>query len=331
MPNQQVTNYPFKFGIGASLVLHIFLFLLFTNVFSRSGQDLSRPAEIFSVTLEGGEVLGGIGQAPKPGAKNILTREPAKEREEQQDLDTQKDKEPQSSEKTSKEALKPTEQQIKLTAPSVVDDPQKLLEEKRAAEKKEQEKKLKEKLEKEKEQKEKEEKEKEKEEKEKEEKRLKEEKLKQEEEKKEAQKKKDERAKRDKQLAATLDRLKAQYEGESADAGGQGFGAAALGGRGMGGGTLASLEKVAYSNSLQRHVKEGWRWINTSDRLVAKVEVTIAADGRVENVSLIKSSGNSNFDDSVVRAVYKASPVPAAPASVYEDFKLVTFTFDPAD
>lgn len=97
----------------------------------------------------------------------------------------------------------------------------------------------------------------------------------------------------------------------------------------MGGGTLASAEKLAYQNALLAHVKGGWRWLGGTEVLITKVEAKILQDGRVQDVSVIQSSGNRNFDDSAVRAVFKASPVPPAPAHLYaEFFATVTFTFD---
>ena len=215
--------------------------------------------------------------------------------------------------KETKEVKEKVEEKLpekKLTEPSVVDDPEKILAAKKLEEEKkkaEQEKKIQE----EKEKKEKEKKAKEEAEKlkqqEDQKKKEEEDKKKAEEDKKKAEEdKKRERAQRDKQLADSLKKLKNQYEGESADAGGKGFGAAALGGKGMGGGTLTSLEKLGYSNTLQRHVKQGWHWLGSTEKLTARVQVQILQNGQIQDVHIIQSSGNGNFDDSVVRAVFKA-------------------------
>jgi colicin import membrane protein len=317
---------PFTFGILTSLALHLICAFVLIVVLENSAARAAKVNEVFSVTLEGGESLGGFSQAPKPNAKKILTRDPSQEPEEAEPSVKE------TSQEKNQEATKtePPKEEVekKLTAPSVVEDPAKLAEQKKLQEKKEQEQKKK--IEDEKKAKEKEKKAKEKAE------RLKQ-KAEDEKKKAEAKKKKDEedrkkeRELRDKQLAATLKRLKNQYEGESADAGGKGFGAAATGGKGMGGGTLTSLEKLSYSNALQHHVKQGWHWLNSSEHLVTKVEVWILPDGRIENVNIIQKSGNENFDDSVVRAVFKASPVPAAPEALYSEFKDVIFTFDSAE
>ncbi len=319
-------------GICVSFVLHLLLAALAIVVLERNAATALQGGEIFTVTLEGGEQLGGIAQVPKEGQNKVLT----KPEEVKNELQEKEEKSDQEKDLKKHKEIETTKEEYHLDQPAVVDDPQKLIEQKKLEEEKKlTEKKLKEeeqkkkKLEEDKKKKEQEDKKKEEEDKKKQE----EEKKKKEEEKikskeQEAADKKKEKEKRDKQLADTLKKLKNQYEGESADAGGQGFGAAAVGGKAMGGGTLASLEKVAYSNALQKHVKSGWHWLGGSERLGAKVKAHILPSGEVQNVEITKSSGNSNFDDSVVRAVLKASPVPPAPESIYPDFAVVIFTFD---
>ncbi|MBP9837554.1 MAG: cell envelope integrity protein TolA [Proteobacteria bacterium] len=320
----------FKGGILISFVLHIVLAVVSIVILEKNAAKAAKAGEIFTVTLEGGEMLGGIAQVPKDGNKKVLTPDVGKDEEatkvEKKEEKTSETK----TEKTPESQIEETKEEYKMKDAAVVDDPQKLLEQKKLEEEK--------KLKAIKEKKEKEEKEKQKKEEEKK-KKLEEQKKKEEEEdKKQAEKdkkedadKKKEKEQRDKQLSESIKKLKNQYEGESADAGGKGFGAASLGGKGMGGGTLSSLEKVAYSNALQKHIKEGWHWLGGSEHLVAKVQVKIAQDGKILDVQIIHSSANNNFDDSVVRAVYKASPVPVAPENLYNEFATVIFTFDSAE
>jgi len=104
-----------------------------------------------------------------------------------------------------------------------------------------------------------------------------------------------------------------------------------MGGQAGGGGTLAEYAKVAYQNELQEHVKAGWRWMVRSERLRTLVRVKIEQSGNIADVRVEQSSGNSNFDDSVVRAVRKASPVPPPPKEFYQDFSDVRFWFDSQD
>ena len=119
------------------------------------------------------------------------------------------------------------------------------------------------------------------------------------------------------------------YSGESANAGGSGFGAANLGGKGMGGGTLASAEFIAYMNALEHHIKSNWRWgLPTPRVLRAQVLIFILPNGVVKSANISASSGNQKFDDSVLRAVHKASPVPPASPKLYQRFREVRITFD---
>lgn len=305
-------------GICVSFVLHFVLAIVAIVVLERNAATALQGGEVFTVTLEGGAQLGGIAQVPKDGQSKVLTKqEEIKNDPQEEEVKSEKEKD------TSKEKeIETTKEEYHLNEPAIVDDPQKLIEQKKL----EEQKKIKEKKAKEEEEKKKK-KEVENKKKEEEDKKKKEEDKKKTKEQEDANKKK-EKEKRDKQLADTLKKLKNQYDGESADVGGQGFGAAAVGGKAMGGGTLASLEKVAYSNALQKHVKSGWHWLGGTERLGAKVKAHILPSGEVQNVEITQGSGNSNFDDSVVRAVLKASPVPPAPESIYPDFAVVIFTFD---
>ncbi len=306
---------PFIIGCFVSFALHVVLAIATILVLQNAAANAAKESPVFSVTLEGGMNLGGVSQVPEKDAKKILTPEdetPEKGAENEETSEKQKPTEPED---------EPEEAEHHIKEPTVVEDPAKILaERKKEEEKKEREKKLQQ------EKKKKEEQEKKKKEEEK--KKAEDEKKKADEKKKEEEDAKKDRARRDKQLADRLRELKNKYAGESADAGGKGFGAAALGGKGMGGGELASAEKIAYYNALKNHVKQGWRWLNSTNRLVAKVEVYILQDGRVQSVNITQSSGNSNFDDSVVRAVLKASPVPPAPSNLYQEFSDVVFTFD---
>lgn len=132
----------------------------------------------------------------------------------------------------------------------------------------------------------------------------------------------------DKRLQAALQR----YLGESTDAGGKGFGAGKVGGSGMGGGVVRPPEFFIYEKILRSRIKDAWRWYDTNAALITQVAFEIEPDGLVKNVRVTKGSGDSSFDESVVRAVLKASPLPPPPEKVYElYFKSVRITFDPRE
>jgi TolA protein len=71
------------------------------------------------------------------------------------------------------------------------------------------------------------------------------------------------------------------------------------------------------------------RWTNVVNRpgLVARVRFEIAPDGSVGSVRLEKSSGNAGYDSSAVRAVERASPLPAPPARYANDFREFAIDF----
>lgn len=122
-----------------------------------------------------------------------------------------------------------------------------------------------------------------------------------------------------------------RYLGESSEAGGKGFGAARVGGSGMGGGVVMPPEFFTYRQTLRNKVKSGWNWFNTSAALTTWVTFEISQDGVISNVEVSESSGNREYDESVLRALYKASPLPPPPASVYQHFRAVKMSFDPRD
>jgi TonB family protein len=123
-----------------------------------------------------------------------------------------------------------------------------------------------------------------------------------------------------------------KYTGESANAGGEGFGAARVGGRGMGGGVLIPREVMEYLRTLEGRVKQGWRWFDPKAALRASVVFQISPTGEISEVVVSQSSGNSAFDDSVVRAIRKANPLPVPPPAAYEHLRDgggARVTFDP--
>lgn len=336
---------PYAIGILVSFVLHLLLAVFTILLLEHRAATASRPPEIFSVTLEGGEKLGGFTQVPKEGAEKTpkAGEEPPAGPEEPEEAaapepepePVAKKEEPKA--EVAKAAPEPEVETKPLEKPSAIKDPE-IKKKEEAAKKKaaEEEKKRQEAKKKEEEAKKKKAAEEKKRKDEARKKKEAEEKKKREEEakKKAAEEKKKrearERRQREKRLQETIAkyRTKSQYQGESANAGGQGFGAARTGGQGMGGGVLASAEKIAYSNLLQQHVKSGWRWLPGAKKLKALVSVRILPNGQVQDIRITTSSGNSKFDDSVVRAVRKASPVPPPPEKFYSEFSSVRFWFD---
>jgi colicin import membrane protein len=126
-----------------------------------------------------------------------------------------------------------------------------------------------------------------------------------------------------------LEQALQRYLGESTNAGGQGFGGDGRGGKGMGGGVVKPPEWFLYKDALESAIKRGWNWHDTSAQLISSVAFKISEKGELSDVRLVRSSGNSYYDESVVRAVWKATPVPPPPPQFYADFRFVELDFTP--
>ncbi|MDZ4786776.1 MAG: cell envelope integrity protein TolA [bacterium] len=149
--------------------------------------------------------------------------------------------------------------------------------------------------------------------------------------KKKVETKKNEKTEKPIDLDKRLQQAVQRYTGESTSAGGKGFGAGRLGGEKLGGGVQRPPEFFTYKQILEDYIKTGWRWFDPRAQLSAQVDFELLPDGKVQNISLSSSSGVTEFDESVVRAVNKANPVPPPPESVYEFFRQVRITFVPTD
>ena len=112
--------------------------------------------------------------------------------------------------------------------------------------------------------------------------------------------------------------------------GGSGAGAGTGNGNG-GGGVVRGMEFVAYVNQMRGRIKERWTWPHSRGDLEVTVGFGVRADGEVFGIELLKRSGDASFDESVVRAVRRATPLPPPPRSHARDFEQVEFTFRPND
>lgn len=96
------------------------------------------------------------------------------------------------------------------------------------------------------------------------------------------------------------------------------------------GGVVRGMEFLAYRQQMHDQIKERWTWIGKRSGLEVTVGFGIRADGQVFGLKLLKSSGDTSFDESAVRAVRRAS-LPPPPASHARDFAEVELTFRPTD
>ena len=94
------------------------------------------------------------------------------------------------------------------------------------------------------------------------------------------------------------------------------------GGGGAQGTVRVSPEMTAYYSRLKEIVRNSWvppGHVRDAKKLVVKLLIMIERDGRVSDARIEmdnegkKGSGNQYFDDSVLRAIRKASPLPVPP------------------
>jgi len=92
-------------------------------------------------------------------------------------------------------------------------------------------------------------------------------------------------------------------------------------------------ETLAYFRELDERIRSNWTVPelapSDSRNLIVQIRITIEQDGKVSNVRMEKTSGNNFFDDSVLRAIHKASPLPVPPEQLRgtEDHYEIGFRF----
>ena len=112
---------------------------------------------------------------------------------------------------------------------------------------------------------------------------------------------------------------------------GEGEGAAALGPGGRGGGVVKGMEFIIYQNRMLSSIKDNWAWVGQKSNLKVVVHFSIKENGEITGLKVVQPSGDSSYDESVLRAVKKSSPLPPPPESARKDFADVELTFRPKD
>jgi len=112
---------------------------------------------------------------------------------------------------------------------------------------------------------------------------------------------------------------------------GEGVGAAALGPGGRGGGIVKAFEFLVYRNQMLRFIRDRWTWVGKRADLEVTVRFGIQENGQIVGLKVIRRSGDPSYDESVIRAVTKASPLPPPPENYRKEFMNVELTFLPKD
>ena len=115
--------------------------------------------------------------------------------------------------------------------------------------------------------------------------------------------------------------------------GGRGGAGGGAGGGGAQGTVRLSPELRDYFRRLEESVRNSWvlpgALVRDAAKLVVELRIVIEKDGRVSEERIERGSGNPYFDDSVRRAIRKASPLPVPPEQLRggEDHYEVGFRF----
>jgi colicin import membrane protein len=112
---------------------------------------------------------------------------------------------------------------------------------------------------------------------------------------------------------------------------GEGEGAAALGPGGRGGGVVKGMDFIIYQNRMFDTIKQNWAWIGQRSDVKVIVRFGIKENGEIVGLKIVQPSGDWSYDESVLRAVKKSSPLPPPPESYRNDFADVQVTFRPKD
>ena len=121
----------------------------------------------------------------------------------------------------------------------------------------------------------------------------------------------------DEQYQAAIERVRRRV----VEQGGASSAPPGVGGEGPGeGGIVRGLAFLVYYNELQSLIKEKWVVAERKPGLSAVLRFGVHADGEVFDVELVRSSGDSVFDESALRAVSRANPLPPPPAGYRREF-----------
>jgi len=86
-------------------------------------------------------------------------------------------------------------------------------------------------------------------------------------------------------------------------------------------GAVASLQMKMYLNQVRERIESALVWpsaMDADENWITQASVRIAREGKIVKFNIEKTSGNSFFDDAVLRAIKKADPLPPLPESYRE-------------
>jgi len=140
---------------------------------------------------------------------------------------------------------------------------------------------------------------------------------------------------RERLLQSAVEKARARREGSQkvlSSGSGEGEGATAIGAGGRGGpGIVKGMDFIIYQNRMLSTIKENWAWVGQRSDLKVIVHFGIKENGEIVGLKIVQPSGDPSYDESVLRAVKKSSPMAAPPESYRKEFADVELTFRPRD
>jgi TonB family protein len=81
---------------------------------------------------------------------------------------------------------------------------------------------------------------------------------------------------------------------------------------------------------MQRRIEDSFTWPGTRNDLTTTIRFTILDNGEITGIRLLKPSADRSYDDSVIRALRKASPLPPLPDNAKNELREWALDFNSA-
>ncbi len=124
---------------------------------------------------------------------------------------------------------------------------------------------------------------------------------------------------REQQIVAALEKVRQRVQADRRQTAEPPHSTSPSGGSG-GGDTLRGLPFILYTQEVKQRVKQSWIVAEHKSGLTAVVRFGILANGEMVEVELAERSGDRVFDESAIRAVRKANPLPPPPEAYRNEF-----------
>ncbi len=98
---------------------------------------------------------------------------------------------------------------------------------------------------------------------------------------------------------------------------------------------ILSIKHKMYYNLIWQRIRSVWvlpeEALHGQKNLETIIAIRIGRDGQIENLQFEKKSGNAQLDESALRAIKKANPLPPLPPGIEEDKFDLGIRFKPSD